>query len=89
MLGAAVELVGGPGRVVTLSDPRAADFGVRLSGPDAPRITERLRIVMTALARGQLTLRSQAVAPLFDAAQVHRELESGRLRAKVLLSAQI
>src|SRR3569833_3172657 len=29
VLGAAVELAGGPDRVVTLSDPHAADFGVR------------------------------------------------------------
>jgi hypothetical protein len=38
ILGAAVDLAGGPGRVITLSDPHAADFGVRLSGPDGPRL---------------------------------------------------
>jgi NADPH:quinone reductase-like Zn-dependent oxidoreductase len=86
VLAAAVDLAGGPGRVVTLSDPRAADFGVRLSGPDGPRITARLQQVMTALAAGQLTLRAQTVVPLADAPQVHRDLESGALRAKALLS---
>jgi NADPH:quinone reductase-like Zn-dependent oxidoreductase len=88
VLAAAVELAGGPGRVVTLSDPRAGDFGVRLSGPDGPRITERLQTAMTALAAGQLLLRAQSVAPLAAAARVHRDLEDHQLRTKVLLSVQ-
>jgi NADPH:quinone reductase-like Zn-dependent oxidoreductase len=88
LLAAAVDLARGPERVVTLSDPHAADFGVRLSGPDGPHITERLHQVMTALEAGQLTLRAQVVVPLAGAAQVHRDLESGALRAKVLLSVQ-
>lgn len=88
LLGPAVELAGGPGRVVTLSDPHAADFGVRLSGPDGPRITQRLQSVMAVLAAGQLRLRGQTVVPLAGAAQVHRDLERGELRTKALLSAQ-
>lgn len=88
VLGAAVDLAGGAERVVTLSDPRAADFGVRLSGPDGPRIAQRLRAVMGLLAARELMLRSQAVAPLASAARVHRELEEGELRSKVLLAAR-
>ena len=88
VLAAAVELAGGSARVVTLSDPHAADFGVRLSGPDGPKIAERLHAVTALLAAGQLTLRAQAVSPLAGAAQVHRDLESGALRTKVLLSTQ-
>jgi NADPH:quinone reductase-like Zn-dependent oxidoreductase len=88
VLGAAVDLAGGADRVVTLSDPRAADFGVRLSGPDGPRITERLQAVMALLAAGQLMLRAQTVAPLAAAARVHRELEDGGLRSKALLSVR-
>jgi NADPH:quinone reductase-like Zn-dependent oxidoreductase len=88
VLGAAVELAGGPGRVVTLSDPRAGEFGVRLSGPDVPLITARLQTAMTALAAGRLLLRAQSVAPLAAAAQVHRELEGHQRRTKVLLSVQ-
>lgn len=87
VLGAAVDLAGGAERVVTLSDPRAADFGVRLSGPDGLRIAQRLRAVMGLLAARELMLRSQAVAPLASAARVHRELEEGELRSKVLLAA--
>ena len=88
VLGAAVELAGGPDRVVTLSDPHAADFGVRLSGPDGPRITGRLQAVMALLAAGRLTLRAQTVAPLAAAAWIHRAVENGGLRTKVLLSTQ-
>jgi NADPH:quinone reductase-like Zn-dependent oxidoreductase len=88
VLGAAVELAGGPSRVVTLSDHHAADFGVRLSGPDGPRITQRLQAVMAALAAGRLMLRARTIVPLPGAAQVHRDLESGALRTKALLSAQ-
>jgi NADPH:quinone reductase-like Zn-dependent oxidoreductase len=86
ILGAAVDLAGGAGRVVTLSDPRAAEFGVRLSGPDGPRAAARLQAVMASLADGQLILRSRTVVPLASAAQVHRDLENGELRTKVLLS---
>lgn len=86
VLGAAVELAGGPARVVTLSDPAAASFGVRLSGPDGPHVAGRLQTVMDLLAAGRLTLRSRTVVPLADAAGAHRALESHQLRAKVLLS---
>jgi NADPH:quinone reductase-like Zn-dependent oxidoreductase len=86
VLGAAVELAGGADRVLTLSDPKAAQYGVRLSGPDAGRITARLQATMARLAAGQLTLRAHTVAPLAQAARVHGDLEAGRLRAKVLLS---
>jgi NADPH:quinone reductase-like Zn-dependent oxidoreductase len=86
VLGAAVELAGGTDRVVTLSDPAAGRFGVRLSGPDAARVTGRLQDTMGRLAAGQLTLREHTVVPLGEAAKVHRDLESGDLRAKVLLS---
>jgi NADPH:quinone reductase-like Zn-dependent oxidoreductase len=86
VLGAAVELAGGPARVVTLSDPAAASFGVRLSGPDGPHVAGRLQTVMDLLATGRLTLRSRTVVPLADAAGAHRALESHQLRAKVLLS---
>jgi NADPH:quinone reductase-like Zn-dependent oxidoreductase len=86
MLGAAVELAGGTDRVVTLSDPGAGQFGVRLSGPDDARVTERLQATMALLAAGRLVLRAYTEVPLAEAAQVHRDLESGGLRAKVLLS---
>ena len=86
VLPTAVELAGGPGRVVTLSDPHAADFGVRLSEPDGARVADRLAAVMALLDEGRLQLRAHAVYPLAEVAAVHRGLESGELRTKVLLT---
>jgi NADPH:quinone reductase-like Zn-dependent oxidoreductase len=86
VLPAAIGLAGGPDRVITLSDPHAADVGVRLSGPDGPRVAARLQAVMGLLAARSLLLRAQTIAPLADAARVHRRLEDGELRAKVLLA---
>lgn len=88
VLATAVDLAGGPTRVVTLSDPRAANLGVRLSVPDAPRIVERLSSVMTLLADGRLRLKDHSVHPLAAAAAVHRSLESGELRTKALLATE-
>jgi NADPH:quinone reductase-like Zn-dependent oxidoreductase len=86
VLATAVDLAGGAGRVITLSDPHAADFGVRLSSPDGPRVADRLATVMALLAAGHLRLRPQAVYPLAEAAAVHRALEAGQLHTKVLLA---
>jgi NADPH:quinone reductase-like Zn-dependent oxidoreductase len=86
ILAAAVDLAGGPERVVTLSDHRAADLGVRLSGPNMSRITARLEAVMDVLAGDGLRLRARSTVPLEDAAAVHRGLERGELRTKVLLA---
>jgi NADPH:quinone reductase-like Zn-dependent oxidoreductase len=88
VLATAVDLAGGAERVVTLSDPHAADFGVALSVPDEPRIAARLATVMDLMAAGHLQLRPQVVHPLADAAAVHRGLEAGELRAKVLLNTR-
>jgi NADPH:quinone reductase-like Zn-dependent oxidoreductase len=86
ILPTAVALAGGPKRVVTLSDPTAAKFGVKLSEPDGSRAAARLQTVMDLLAAGQLKLRAHTVLPLADAARAHRALESHELRAKVLLA---
>jgi len=87
-LEAAVRLAGGPGRVITLADPRGPGLGVTLSNYDFGGIRSALDEVMTRLAAGRLTLRPQVVRPLADAAAVHAGLESGRLRAKVVLDVR-
>lgn len=86
VLAAAVALAGGPERVVTLSDPRAAEAGVRLSGPDDPRTDARLAAVMALLGQGRLRLKEQSAHRLADAADVHRRLAGGELRTKALLT---
>ncbi|MBL7492936.1 alcohol dehydrogenase catalytic domain-containing protein [Frankia sp. AgB1.9] len=85
-LEAAIELAGGPERVITLADHRAAQLGVRFSGPDPRRIPAALAEAMAALTAGGLTLRPRITVPLAQAADVHAQLEDGRVRAKVLLA---
>ena len=83
-LPAAVELAGGPDRVVTLSNHEGPSLGVRLSGPDPARADAALAEAMTALAHGGLRLRHQTVLPLDRAAEAHARLEAGE-RTKFLL----
>ena len=81
-----LQLAGGPQRVITLSDPHAADLGVRLSSPVPDRIRPGLEAVMPMLASGALALRHRITAPLGDAAHIHRRLESRDIRDKVVLT---
>lgn len=85
-LPAAIAMAGGPGRVVTLTNPDAAALGATLSGPVPERIPAALAETMAALAAGTLVLRPRAVVPLADAAGVHAQLEAGTLRAKAVLA---
>ena len=80
----AVDLAGGPDRVVTLSNPEATALGVRLSGPDPAHATAALNEAMAALGRGNLRLRRRTVLPLDQAAEAHARLEAGE-RIKFLL----
>jgi NADPH:quinone reductase-like Zn-dependent oxidoreductase len=80
----ALTAVGDPGRVVTLSDPHAADFGVRLSGPRRETAAAALAETMQLLAAGRLRLRAHRTLPLPEAGEAHRQLEAGA-REKVIL----
>lgn len=86
-LAAAVEIAGGPARVVTLSNHSAAEHGVRLSGPDRDpaRATAALQEAMDRLAAGGLALRPRTTLPLDEAAVAHARLEAGE-RTKFLLA---
>jgi NADPH:quinone reductase-like Zn-dependent oxidoreductase len=81
----ALELTGGAERVISLSDPRAAQWGVRLSAPTAQRAPKALEIAMPLLESKVLRLKPHVTAPLAEAADVHRKLESGEIRSKVVL----
>lgn len=85
-LAAAVQIAGGPTRVVTLSNHTAAEHGVRLSGPDPAGVVAALTEAMTRLADGGLVLRGHTVVPLADAATAHARLAAGE-RTKYLLSS--
>ncbi|MET9274631.1 NADP-dependent oxidoreductase [Kribbella sp. NPDC003557] len=80
----ALAAVGDPRRVVTLADPRAAEFGVRLSGPRPDAAPAALAETMQMLASGRLQLRAHRTLPLREAAEAHRQLEAG-IREKLIL----
>ena len=82
----AITLTGGPERVITLADERAAELGVRLSAPTPDRAPDAVEIGMQLLAAGELRLRSQRTLPMSAAAEAHRLLEDGDVHDKMLLT---
>jgi NADPH:quinone reductase-like Zn-dependent oxidoreductase len=86
VLADAVALAGGPKRVITLSDPAAADFGVTLSEPAPGRAPGALDEAIALLAGGRLRLRAHTTMPMPQAAQAHRRLESGTVRQRIILT---
>lgn len=85
-LQAAITLTGGPDRVITLADERAAELCVRFSVATPDRAPDALKIGMDLLASGELRLRSQQSRPMSAAAEAHRLLENGHAQRKLLLS---
>jgi NADPH:quinone reductase-like Zn-dependent oxidoreductase len=86
VLADAVALAGGPERVITLSDPAAADFGVTLSQPTPARAPGALDEAIALLAEGRLRLRAHRSMPMQHAADAHRLLESGAVHERVVLT---
>ncbi len=86
VLADAVALAGGPQRVITLSDPAAADFGVALSEPTPGRAPGALDETMPLLADGRLRLRAHKPMPMQQAAEAHRQLESGTVHERIILT---
>jgi NADPH:quinone reductase-like Zn-dependent oxidoreductase len=86
VLADAIALAGGPERVITLSDPAAADFGVTLSQPTNDRAPAALDDTMPLLADGRLRLRAHKTMPMQQAAEAHRQLESGSVHQRIILA---
>jgi NADPH:quinone reductase-like Zn-dependent oxidoreductase len=86
VLADAVALAGGPERVITLSDPAASDFGVRLSEPTPERAPGALDETIGLLADGRLRLRAHQTMPMRQAALAHRQLESGAVHERIILT---
>jgi NADPH:quinone reductase-like Zn-dependent oxidoreductase len=86
VLADAVALAGGPGRVITLSDPGAADFGVTLSEAAPDRAPRALEETMALLADGKLRLRAHTTMPMQQAPEAHRQLESGIVHQRIILT---
>ena len=88
VLADAIALAGGPKRVITLSDPAAADFGVTLSEPTSDRAPGALDETIALLADGRLRLRAHKSMPMQQAAEAHRQLESGNVHERIILSLE-
>ena len=88
VLADAIALAGGPERVITLSDPAAADFGVMLSEPTPDRAPGALDETIALLADGRLRLRAHKSMPMQQAAEAHRQLESGDIHERIILTLE-
>jgi NADPH:quinone reductase-like Zn-dependent oxidoreductase len=88
VLADAITLAGGPKRVITLSDPAASDFGVMLSQPTADRAPGALDETIALLAQGRLRLRAHKSMPMQQAAEAHRQLESGSIHERIILTLE-
>jgi len=86
VLADAIALADGPKRVITLSDPAAADFGVTLSQPTPDRAPGALDEATALLADGRLRLRAHQSMPMQQAAEAHRQLESGTVHERIILT---
>jgi len=86
VLADAIALAGGPDRVITLSDPAAADFGVTLSQPTSDRAPGALDEAIALLADGRLRLRAHRTMPMQHAAEAHRQLEAGTVHERIILT---
>jgi len=82
----AIALAGGPERVITLSDPAAADFGVTLSEATPGRAPGALEETIALLAEGRLRLRAHKSMPMRQAAGAHRQLEGGKVHERIILT---
>jgi NADPH:quinone reductase-like Zn-dependent oxidoreductase len=81
----AMDLAGGPKRIITLADEHAGDLGVAFSEPTPDRAPEAVDQTMPLLASGALRLRRQRHLPMEQAAEAHRLLENGEVHEKVIL----
>jgi NADPH:quinone reductase-like Zn-dependent oxidoreductase len=88
VLADAIALAGGPERVITLSDPAAADFGVKLSEPTPDRAPGALDETIALLADGRLRLRAHKTMPMQQAAEAHRQLEGGDIHERIILTLE-
>src|ERR1700758_1918286 len=88
VLADAIALAGGPERVITLSDPAAADFGVTLSEATPDRAPGALDETIALLADGRLRLRAHKTMPMQQAAEAHRQLESGDVHERIILTLE-
>lgn len=83
----AIRLVGGPRRVITLSDPTGPPLGVRLSSPVPDLERGILDGLLPQFADGTLTMRPRRALPIAEAAQAHDLVAAGTADKLVLVVA--
>ena len=71
---------------LTWSDPAAAGFGVTLSEAEPDRAPAALDETMALLAGGKLRLRAHQTMPMQQAADAHRQLETGAVHERIILT---
>jgi NADPH:quinone reductase-like Zn-dependent oxidoreductase len=69
-------------------DPAAADYGVTLSQPTPDRAPGALDETIALLADGGLRLRANQTMPMQQAADAHRQLESGTVHERIILTLE-
>src|SRR5258708_4272522 len=79
-------LADAPGRVSTLPDRAAAGLGVTLSEAAPGRAPGALDEAIALLADGRLRLRAHSTMPMQQAAEAHRQLESGSVHERIILT---
>ena len=82
----AITLAGGPKRVMALPHPTTADYGVTLSQPTPDRAPSALDKTIALLADRRLRLRAHSTMPMQQAAEAHRQLESGTVHQPIILA---
>lgn len=82
-----IALRGGTERIVTIADAGAADLGIPFSSGGG-RSVEVLDRLAAQLADGSLVLATGTSYPLADAAEAHREIESGHPSGKITLAVK-
>lgn len=83
----ALELVGDPGRIVTLVEhARAGELG--LARIEGRRSAQALAELIALYAAGHTIWPVRCVYPLAQAAQAHREIETGHGRGKIVLAVE-
>jgi acetyl esterase len=82
-----IELAGGADKVLTIADPRAAEYGVRFStGADGVPLPEALAAVLPLIERGAVDIPIDASFPIERAADAQRLSEDGHVRGKIVIT---
>jgi NADPH:quinone reductase-like Zn-dependent oxidoreductase len=82
-----IELAGGADKVLTIADPRAAEYGVRFSGGGGGLpLPEVFAAVLPLIERGTLDVPIEASFPLERTADAQRLSEAGHVRGKLVIT---